>query len=471
MKNNRYSRLLGNSALFAIANLGTKLIQFLMVPLYTYALTVRQYGVVDLLLTTVTMLTPIVSLSVFDAVFRFSMDKDHDLSAIFSNGVLITLAGFLIVLIISPVNLLVRIPYYSYFLGILFFSAINSLLQNFAKSIGYVKQFAFSGFLNAVLVVLLNLLLLVVFKLGVVGYVYGILFASAGTAIYLAISIKAWKFIDLKKLKFKYCKKLLQYSAPLIPNSFSWWFTNDANRYFILFFVGAAGNGLYAVANKIPSILTVFFSIFTQAWQLSAVEEFESKDNGQFYSNIFNYLIFISSIGISGILIILKPFMQVYTSPSFYSSWHFAPFLLMAAVFANLSAFLGTVFIAAKKTGQILSTTVVGMLINLGLNLLLIPLLGVNGAGIGSGIGFLVVTIIRFRKSKQFVEIVVDKFLLINVTLVVALMISAELLVKETLMTIGLTSGLLIILIVLERSYVMEAGRGLRKIIQKVKGQ
>lgn len=163
--------------------------------------------------------------------------------------------------------------------------------------------------------------------------------------------------------------------------------------------------------------------------------------------------------------------MQVYTSPSFYSSWHSAPFLLLAAVFANLSAFLGTVFIAAKKTGQILSTTIVGMLINLGLNLLLIPLLGVNGAGIGSFIGFLIVTIIRLQKSKQLVEIVVDKFLLINVTLVVSLMISAELLVKDTLMTIGLTSGLLILLVVLERSYVMEAGRGLRKIIRKVKGQ
>ncbi|WP_318636215.1 lipopolysaccharide biosynthesis protein [Lacticaseibacillus rhamnosus] len=144
-------------------------------------------------------------------------------------------------------------------------------------------------------------------------------------------------------------QKLLHYSIPLIPNSFSWWFTNDANRYFILFFVGAAGNGLYAVANKIPSILTVFFGIFSQAWQLSAVEEFESKDSEAFYSKIFNYMIFISAVGVSILLIILKPFMQVYTSPSFYSSWHFAPFLLIAAVFANLSTFLGTIFIAAKK--------------------------------------------------------------------------------------------------------------------------
>lgn len=470
MKNNRYSRLLGNSALFAIANLGTKLIQFLMVPLYTYALTVRQYGVVDLLLTTVTMLTPIVSLSVFDAVFRFSMDKDPDLSAIFSNGVLITLAGFVLVLIISPINLIVRIPYYSYFLGILFLSAVNSLLQNFAKSVGYVKQFAFSGFLNAVLVVMLNLLLLVVFRLGIVGYVLGIFIASAGTAIYLIISINAWKCIKINKLRLKYCKKLLHYSIPLIPNSFSWWFTNDANRYFILFFVGAAGNGLYAVANKIPSILTVFFGIFSQAWQLSAVEEFESKDSEAFYSKIFNYMIFISAVGVSILLIILKPFMQVYTSPSFYSSWHFAPFLLIAAVFANLSTFLGTIFIAAKKTGQIFSTTILGMLINLVLNLMLIPFLGVNGAGIGSSIGFLVVTVMRFYKSKKFVSIIVDKFLLSNVALFVSLMILAELLIKDVIATIGLTSVLFLVLLLLERIYVIEAKRGFQKVIHKMKG-
>lgn len=467
MKNNRYSRLLGNSALFAIANLGTKLIQFLMVPLYTYALSTKQYGTVDLLLTTVTMLTPIISLSVFDAVFRFSMDEEHDLTLIFTNGLIITIVGFSFMLIISPVNIFLKIPYFGYFLGMLFLSALNSLLQNFSKSIGLVREFAFSGMLNAILVVFLNLLLLVVFKMGVLGYVEGILLASLGTTLYLIIAIRAWRYIDLSKASKTFSKTLLHYSVPLIPNAFSWWFTNDANRYFILIFVGAAGNGLFAVANKIPSIMTVFFGIFTQAWQLSAVEEYRSKDNNQFYSRIFNYLIFISTIGIGSLLVILKPFMKIYTSPNFYSSWHFVPFLLTAAVVANLSGFLGTIFIAAKKTGQIFSTTIVGMILNLVVNLLLIPLFGVNGAGIGSTIGFLAVTMLRLRRSKKFVKISLDKSLFMITIIFTLLMIAAELFISSIVTTVAIIALLIVLFIGIQRNYLIKAFEGLKVIIQR----
>lgn len=111
----------------------------------------------------------------------------------------------------------------------------------------------------------------------------------------------------------------MAYSIPLIPNAFSWWFTNDANRYFILIFVGAAGNGLYAVANKIPSILTMIYNIFAQAWQMSAVEEFKSEKNSEFYSNVLNGSIRVLLIAACFLLAVIKPFMSVFVSPSVVS--------------------------------------------------------------------------------------------------------------------------------------------------------
>ena len=73
---NNYKKLINNSLIFAIGNLGSKLIVIILVPMYTYYMTTSDYGMVDILTTTVNMLLPIISLSVFDAVLRFTMDRE-----------------------------------------------------------------------------------------------------------------------------------------------------------------------------------------------------------------------------------------------------------------------------------------------------------------------------------------------------------------------------------------------------------
>lgn len=448
---NRYSKLMGNSVLFAVANLGTKLIQFFLVPLYTYALSTSAYGTVDLMLTTVSMLTPIFSLSIFDAVFRYTMDKAANYKRIFTIGLVITLIGILLLGLFVPVFDLLRIPYAMDFAVMLGLSLLNSLLQNFSRSIGYVKVFAFSGVINALATTLLSILFLVVIKLGIKGYINSLIISSTITLIFLIVGVKAWKYISLRAVSLEYLKRMLRYCLPLIPNAFSWWFTNDANRYFILIFVGTAGNGLYAVANKIPSILSVLFNIFSQAWELSAVEEYNSKDKNEFYSNVFNYLMLFLLLGVGSILVILKPFMSVYTSSSFYGSWKIVPFLLMASVYSNLSGFLGTIFLAAKKTASLFSTTLIGMVLNIIFNIMLIPIIGLNGAGLGSAIGFVIVAIIRLKKASKedYVSINLDVKMCVTSHMLIILMIASEFMIGNLWSLVGVEITLLIMMAVL----------------------
>ncbi|MCT2872723.1 lipopolysaccharide biosynthesis protein [Limosilactobacillus fermentum] len=452
---NRYSKLMDNSALFAIANLGTKLIQFFLVPLYTYALSTSAYGTVDLMITTVSMLTPIFSLSIFDAVFRYTMDRDADYKRVFTIGLGVTIIGLLLLGLFVPIFDLLKIPYATYFAIMLGLSLFNSLLQNFARSIGYVKVFAFSGVINALSTTLLSILFLVVLKLGIEGYINSLIISSVITLAFLVIGAQAWKYVSFKTISIEYLKKMLRYCIPLIPNAFSWWFTNDANRYFILLFVGTAGNGLYAVANKMPSILSVLFNIFSQAWQLSAVEEYDSKDKNEFYSNIFNYLMLFLLLGVGAILVVLKPFMSVYTSSSFYESWKIVPFLLMAAVYSNLSGFLGTVFLAAKKTASLFSTTIIGMLLNLIFNVVLIPIIGLNGAGLGSAIGFIIVSILRLRKASKedYVKINVDTKMCLTSHVLIILMIVGEFAIGSLWLLVGIELVLLIAMAVLNLKF------------------
>ena len=196
---------------------------------------------------------------------------------------------------------------------------------------------------------------------------------------------------------------MLLYSIPLIPNSFLWFFTNDANRYFIVGFVGLAANGIYAVANKIPTIINVLYTVFSQAWQISAVEEYESNRNSKFFSNVFNANISLSVILIGGILIVLKPLMAVFVASDYFVAWKIVPALLFATFFSNLSSFLGTIYLATEKTRGIMKTTIYGMIANIIFNSVLIPTLKLQGAGIGAAAGFAFIALIRLFDVRKFI--------------------------------------------------------------------
>ncbi|WP_172638399.1 lipopolysaccharide biosynthesis protein, partial [Lactiplantibacillus plantarum] len=164
-------------------------------------------------------------------------------------------------------------------------------------------------------------------------------------------------------------------------------------------------NGLYAVATKIPTIINVFYTVFAQAWQISAVEEYENDRDGDFFSTIFNANVGLSVILIGGILVVLKPVMSIFVASSYFLAWQIVPSLLFASFFSNLSSFLGTIYLATKKTGGIMKTTVYGMIVNILLNCTLVPIFGLQGAGIGAALGFAFIAGVRLIDVRKFVKL------------------------------------------------------------------
>ncbi len=464
---NKYKKLVGNSLVFAVGNLGSRLISFLLVPLYTYVLTTAQYGSVDVLMTTVSVFLPIASLSVFDAVFRFSMDKSESKKAVLTNGLLVTLYSAALMLLIYFVLRFFKIPFILPFLIILFLNVLFSILQNFVRGIGLVRIFALAGIVNAATLGLANILFLVIFKFGVSGYFFSIAFSLICSIVFISARARIWTFLDWNLISVKEIRRFLRYSVPLIPNSLSWWFTNDASRFFILFFVGVSGNGLFAVSNKIPTILSVFFSIFSQAWQISAVSEFNSKDASNFYSKVFNLLISFSFILVGLFVLFDQPFMHVYVSNKFFQSWEYVPALLLAATFSNFSAFLGTTYLAAKKTSGIFVTTIFGMIINITACAILIPVIGVHGAGIGGTLGFLVVTILRYFQTKKFLIINVNwKAATLSFGLVLGM---TGALIAQVSFTYVINTVLMILLLMVNRRQLLVISQKIAGLISKRK--
>ncbi|EOH77455.1 polysaccharide biosynthesis C-terminal domain-containing protein [Enterococcus malodoratus] len=399
----KYKKLFNNSIAFAIGNLGSKLITFFMLPLYTYKLTTSDYGTSDLVQTTVSMLLPIVSLNIFDAVLRFVMDDDSNNKEIFTIGCIISNISSLFAIVISVLLFFFGTSYSLYVAIILILQSYQSLFSQYIKAIGKVRDFAINGILLSFITAICNIIMLVPMNLGITGYLLSIIIGLVCSSVFLVIKCNLIKEYDYKYFNFSTLREMFKYSIPLIPNSVAWFATNAINRYFILYIIGTTANGIYAVANKIPTLLSVLNSIFFQSWQLSAIEEFNSSDKELYYSKVFSVYLNFLFLGVSGIMYILKPIMTILVSDQFYSAWKYVPLLLLTVLYSSFSSFFGQYYIAAKRTNGIFFTTLMGAFCNILLNSVLIRKFGLNGAALSSTLSFLIIWIIRWINTRKIV--------------------------------------------------------------------
>lgn len=434
MISDKLKKLVSNVGIFAIGNLGSKLISFILIPIFTRYMSASSFGHVDIITTTINMLLPIVALSIADAIFRFVMDRDADQVQIFTTGIIFTLVMIGVSFFSFPILKFYHVDYAGKILIYLSAGLLQLLLQNFVRGVGYVRLFAVNGLLSSLVLASVGIWKIVFNHAGIDGYLDALILSTFFSVFFLAVFSKSWIYFSLRKFNLSILKTMLLYSIPLIPNSFLWFFTNDASRYFIVAFLGLTANGLYAVATKLPTIINVFYTVFSQAWQISAVEEYENDKHGNFFTIVFNANVSLSVVLIGGILIFLKPIMSVFVAASYFSAWKIVPSLLFASFFSNLSSFLGTIYLATKKTAGIMKTTIYGMIANVLLNAVLIPLFGLQGAGIGAAIGFAFIAIIRLNDVKKFITLQISWRNLITSTVILVIMSLLQFLFSPKLM-------------------------------------
>lgn len=430
---NKYQNLAKNSGLFFIANFGSKIVTFLLVRFYTEVLTTEEYGTLDLINTTVNLAIPIVTLCITEAVLRFSIDDIDNRKKIFSLGLTVGIVGNAVFAFTAP--LLYHLDFFKDNLLMLYLLTFANTLYivcaHFSRGIGKTQIFAIAGFLLTVLQVGLNLLFLLGLNWGVKGYLWALFIANLVTAAFIFYAAKLYKYITWG-FDRTFLKGMLKYSLPLMPNSIFWWIMQSSNRYVITLMLSSSDNGLYSVANKIPSIISTISNVFFQAWQLSSVDEAKSEDKDKFYSEIFNLTSLVLICGSSLVMIVLQPVYRILVEESFYIGWQCAPFLMLAMLFSCFSSFFGTNYVAMKKTNGVFVTTLIGAVVNLGLSLVFTYFFGIRGTSLATAIGFGVTAAVRAFDTRKFAKISVKvrSFWLPLVIIIV----------QSVLLTVGVTS-------------------------------
>ena len=172
---------------------------------------------------------------------------------------------------------------------------------------------------------------------------------------------------------------MLTYCVPLIPTAVFWWIMGVSDRYLVKWFVGSDANGIYAVAYKIPTILTILATVFMDAWQLSAIAESgDRRAQARFYARVWD-----ACLCAGGIIAFSPLLIRLLAAESYYDAWRYIPILTLSMIAAAFSNFMGIVYVVTKKSTASLWTSLAGAEANIALDLFLIPRIGVQGAARG----------------------------------------------------------------------------------------
>lgn len=403
----RYSKLGKNFGLLTIGSFASSLLSFLFVPLYTAVLSTEEYGVSDLISVTISLLYPVLTLVISEAIMRFSLDVQNDSRQIFSIGICITSVGCMIMLVLSPILKWTPLADYCfYFISYFIVQSFYTVLAQYTKGQEHVKEYAIGGLINSVTVIVSNILLLLVIKIGIHGYLISLILGHLITSIYYCFVNKVWKcLIPFTRIEKALLTAMLAYSCPMILNSVSWWISNSSDKYILSYFRGVSENGIYAVAYKIPSMLAVITGLFINAWQISAVEDFNSDQSRKFYSSVCEKYIGLNVIISGGLIAVSRILAKILFAPEYYGAWKITPILIIAYIFNTLSSFYGTIYTSAKKTKMLFYSTVLAAMMNIVLNIVLIPKWGGIGAAVATLASYALIWLIRVVDSSKIMEL------------------------------------------------------------------
>lgn len=465
----RESKLVKNTLLLSIGTLLPRLATFITLPILTGYLTKEEYGTYDLITVLVTLYLPALTLQIQTAAFRFLIDQRENetevksiITNIYSFILPITLIGLIFLWLFLPGRINIKLYICLYFAMDILVNSSRQIARGLNRNIDYSISAAMSSFGNMIFASIFVWWL----RMGLTGAVLSLLISAFASLIIIVFRLKLYLYVDFSYISWEKLKLLLRYSWPMVPNNMSMWVMRLSDRLVVTYVMGVASNAIYAVANKIPSLLNVAQSAFTLAWQENASIVSKDDDAGAYYSLMF-YTLFNLMAGFMGLIICATPVLFVILIRSDYSDAYYQmPILFLATFLYAMATFLGGIYVAYMKTKSVGVTTALAASFNLIVDLALIRWIGLYAASGSTLVSYLFLLIFRMIDVQKIVRI---KYNYKNIILVSGLLIIECVFCfqKNTIMnTINIVLGVLGF-ILLNQSFIKVVWNKLQKILRK----
>ncbi|MFK7779729.1 MAG: oligosaccharide flippase family protein [Candidatus Gracilibacteria bacterium] len=431
-----------NSTYYMIASFLPTVVGFLMLPIYSRYLTPTDYGVVALVLSLQAFLPLIMTLQIHSSIARFYFDyknNKYKLNIFISTILLITfiLATTILILLLIYLNEIISFVFpktigYNniFYIGILtsyvvvFNSVFIAMIRVQQKAKLFMKASSFLFFIS----LFINILEIVVYERGVYGVVEAALLSACINCIIYFLLVKEF-FVF--KIDFKMIIEPLMYSLPLIPHSLSGLIFMYSDRIILERYVTLSAIGLYMFSDKVAMVFKILVNEFNSAFSPFFIEK--SKQSKELAKKEVQKisLIFIYFTSMLMVIVALFSAELVYflLDDKYFDTWKMIPLLSSAYIFRSLYCFSSSGLFFEKQTGKVAIITIVSGLVNIGLNLWLIPKYGVIVAIYTTIFSFFLTFIMAELMSYQvyYLQLNLKNNLLILIYLFCSILISINL--------------------------------------------
>ncbi len=400
-------RLLKQSIIYGLGDVAGKLLKFLLIPIYTTYLLPAEYGLLNLCLLFSGLATVFCFWGVNSAFFRYYTSQEEGGLKSFSNVLLLVALFSLIVSSLSylfshPLSrLLLDAASEAYLIRITaILILVNSLLTTLlllyraeGKPIFYVKATVSKLFVD----LLFNLYLVVKLRMGVKGVIYSDIISSFLLLIYLFIKLSPYLSLHLS---FGLCKKLLWYGIPLVPAVLSGVVIMLSDRYFIELYQGTKAVGIYSLGYRVGMVVSLAVTAFNFAWSPAIFRIVEEKGAKKIFSDVLNHYVALVGLIFLGLLLFRGEVFSLFVNATYHQGLNVVLIIALSYFIYGLYLNFEVGLYLKDKTSYVALISSLAAGINIGLNILLIPRMGMKGAAWATLFSYLSMTVWGFLLSQ-----------------------------------------------------------------------
>src|ERR1035437_7293700 len=387
--------LSGSVAWYDLGNLIVRSLGFILLPLYSNLITTSEFGNYALLMSVYTIMSVFFQFGMFGALNKFYIEeKSEEKKFLIFSSILNTIIIIGVVLItvlwqLSPVisRVVFNTNAFSGLLTISFvavlFETIGSYILSLLKTTGYAKKVVIYSAVGA----LLNLALNVIFVYSLRLSVYGIILAQVISGIFMVL-------ILLPFIKDKYhftierdiIKVIIKFSVPLLFANLFMAGSNVADRFILNIYSGREQVGLYSFAYRIALIMSILIASFSTAWYPHSLNLFYSDDYKFSFGKVLNKLVAVSCLLIlvvsllSGYLFDIHLLGISFFNPVYRSGIVIIPIIMIGYLLNGISSYYSVYPSVSNKSYHLMFSELFAFLMNVILNIILIPHFGIIGA-------------------------------------------------------------------------------------------
>lgn len=460
--------------IYFIGNFSSKILQILLVPIYAFYVSSEELGYYDYVLTLSLVIVPVLFISIWEAAIKFLLGEIGEEN---KNKIVSTILLFCASLIVVYLGLMgifhewfTSVQYLPIVVLMMISSLLAHLWQYISRGYNANKMYALSGVVSTFISLILNIILICVFKMGGLALFISHTIADLVIVVMLECKIKLLKTVRFSDFQFKILKAMLVFSFPLMLNAISGWVIQSISKVIVNARLGVFYNGQYAFANKFCVLISFMGTIVNMAWlEESLTGSSKKMSDGVKADKMFELTsrIFLSVTAVA--MPVIFAFYEFLGTTDYYNSRMLVPFLMIYSIVMVLATNIACIFQTEGKTFTIFTTTLTGSVITVLLSYLCIEKFNVYGVATAQIVGALLMIIWRYiivKQIKQDFKINIFKSLvLVCVIAAVGLWCQPGGFTRCTIAFVVVT----VMVVILNLDIIKPLGKGVKTIIAKRK--